>query len=386
MEPLIRHVRFFNGQFLRQDEFNTEKLYGTHMRRRVSYALFDDGVVQITPTDLTIEFVAAKRIRIRRGMAIGSNHDVMEAREIILRQDSASIDLAATFGAGDTVWVTVNYREDPSVPVPLGAVTENSRIDESAEIQLHAADPTGNITPAQDPLIVLGSVDFDTMAISPAGRQQARLRAAITGGGGGGGPATLTSIAITPPAPIAVTVGAAQALTATGTFSDASTAVLTSAGGLTWSSSNLAIATVSAAGVVTGVSAGAVTITATQGAISQAAAVNVNPPAVLPVIISLSPPAFPGQASNATVDIVGTNLHGPFLAPGSLAIGTQITVRSGAVTIPGVNPQVRAPIGGNQVVRFTMPPRDASWGVQQAVTIDLTFGGSTASAPYRYDD
>ncbi len=387
MEPLIRHVRFFNGQFLKQEEFNEEKLYGSHMRRRVNYALFDDGVVQITPTDLTIEFNAAKRIRIRRGMAVGSNHDVFESREIILRQDSALLDLAATFGAGQTVWVTVNYREDPAVPVPLGPIVENSRIDETAEIRLHAANPTGTLTPAQDPLIVLGSVDFNSMAISVVGRQTARLRAALTGGGGGGGPAVLVSIAITPVGPILVTAGATQALTATGTFSDASIAVLTAGGGLTWGTSNAAVATVNAAGVVTGVAVGGATITATQGAVTQTVTRNVSAPAVVPVIVNVAPGSPPGQATAGTVDVIGTNLRNPALAANVPAVGTVIRLVRGVDTRLALNVVTRPPIAGNQVVRFTMPSRAGTpWGLQEAVTLELDFGGSTASRPYKYDD
>ena len=55
-------------------------------------------------------------------------------------------------------------------------------------------------------------------------------------------------------------------LTATGTYSDGSTKVLTnSADGLVWSSSNTAMCTVNADGVITGVEEGSVTITATVG-------------------------------------------------------------------------------------------------------------------------
>lgn len=185
MEPQIRHVRFFNGQFLRQDEFNEEQVYGNHMRRRLNYALFEDGVVEITPSDLTIAPVtpgtaADKRIRVLRGMAVGANLNLLEGREIILREDTnPPVDLSTSFAAGDVVWVTVNFRRTEAVPVAVGSSTQNSRVDETAEVRYHAADPAGTLTPDGDPLIVIGRIPFDTMVPNAAGRQIARLRASL---------------------------------------------------------------------------------------------------------------------------------------------------------------------------------------------------------------
>jgi len=62
-----------------------------------------------------------------------------------------------------------------------------------------------------------------------------------------------------------VAVGASTALTATGTYDDESSADLTST--VIWASSDDTKATVDAAGNVTGVAEGAVTITATEGAV-----------------------------------------------------------------------------------------------------------------------
>ena len=71
---------------------------------------------------------------------------------------------------------------------------------------------------------------------------------------------TLVSIAVDP-ATATLAPDATQALTVTGTFSDASTLVLTS--GISFASSDDTIATVDAAGLVTAVAAGEATITAT---------------------------------------------------------------------------------------------------------------------------
>jgi uncharacterized protein YjdB len=84
---------------------------------------------------------------------------------------------------------------------------------------------------------------------------------------------TLTTITVTPETP-SVTVGSTQQMIATGTYSDSSTKNLTSPA--TWSSSETDTASVSSAGLVTGVAAGTATITATSGSISGATTVSVT--------------------------------------------------------------------------------------------------------------
>lgn len=83
--------------------------------------------------------------------------------------------------------------------------------------------------------------------------------------GCGGSGATLSSIAVTPANP-AVLVGATQQFTATGTYSDNTTADITAT--VTWSSSDTAKATITSAGLATAVAAGSPIITATMGSVS----------------------------------------------------------------------------------------------------------------------
>lgn len=91
-----------------------------------------------------------------------------------------------------------------------------------------------------------------------------------SGGGGGsssGGStaATLTSIAVTPANP-STTVGGTQQFTATGNYSDGITQDITTQ--VTWTSDTQNVATITTAGLATGVSAGSSTITATSGLLS----------------------------------------------------------------------------------------------------------------------
>ena len=132
------------------------------------------------------------------------------------------------------------------------------------------------------------------------------LLATACGGGGGGSSAapgssnpppaaaTLTAITLAPSAP-ALNVGMTADLTATSRFSDGSTAPSDDAT-CTWTSSAPSVATVSGAGLVTGLTAGTATITATKGGIQGAAIVTVASSAATLTSITLNP-------TSATVNV-----------------------------------------------------------------------------------
>ena len=101
-----------------------------------------------------------------------------------------------------------------------------------------------------------------------------------------GPPPTLTSISVTPTS-ASIEEGQTQQFTATGTFSDSSTADLTSSA--TWASSNEPVATIDASGLATGVSAGTSNITATQdGVTSNLAALEVAVPSATATSVSVA--------------------------------------------------------------------------------------------------
>jgi 6-phosphogluconolactonase (cycloisomerase 2 family) len=112
---------------------------------------------------------------------------------------------------------------------------------------------------------------------------------------------SLTSIAITPN-PASVAVGATLQFTATGTFSDASTANLTSQ--VTWNSATTSVATINAAGLATGVSTGGSNITATLGTVVSPIVVLAVGGAVVPVSLKITPAnptIITGQTEDFTV-------------------------------------------------------------------------------------
>jgi len=94
------------------------------------------------------------------------------------------------------------------------------------------------------------------------------------GTGGNGGSPTLASLAVTPANP-SIVQGATQQFTATGTFSDGSKQNLTSSA--TWTSSSTTVATVSAAGLATGVAAGSANIMASSGSVTGTTKLTVTP-------------------------------------------------------------------------------------------------------------
>jgi len=115
------------------------------------------------------------------------------------------------------------------------------------------------------------------------------------GGGGGGGnnppTVTLSSISVAPAsgASTSVVAGLTLQLKATGSYSDGTTKDLSSS--VTWSSSDDHTATV-VAGLVTGVAAGAVTISAKSDSVTGTDALTVAPPDLLSVVISPNGPTI----------------------------------------------------------------------------------------------
>ena len=103
-------------------------------------------------------------------------------------------------------------------------------------------------------------------------------------------PATLTNLVVTPITTVVGVNGNVQ-FTATGVFSDSSTQDLSSQ--VVWTSSNGTFATISSAGVATGISTGSLTITATSGAISGSATLNVTTATLQSITISPDSPIVP---------------------------------------------------------------------------------------------
>ncbi|HEY1314502.1 MAG TPA: DUF3443 family protein [Steroidobacteraceae bacterium] len=214
--------------------------------------------------------------------------------------------------------------------------------------------------------------------------------AACSGGSNAPG-VTLTSIAATPLS-IPLSVGGTQALTVTGTYSNATTATLAS--GLTFASDNAAVATVSNAGLVTAVADGTAHITVTDSAASlsatpvtvsvTAAASTANTLAVVvdsgpAALLAENPPEVDANVLFATVTICTPgsltacqSIDHVQVDTGSIGLGIMSGVLNGAAV-----PQPIQVSGGP--LRECIAYADGYvWG--SMATVDVQIGGRTISS------
>lgn len=231
----------------------------------------------------------------------------------------------------------------PSVPAGLtqqflamGVFSDNSAADltnavtwTSATSTVASVNPTTGLANSK----AIGSSVITAMSGSLSG--QTTLNVA---------PAILESIQISP-SPAYTGVGITQQLTAVGTYSDATTVNITTS--TTWTSSNLDVATiVPSTGLVSGVSVGAATITASIGSVMVSAPLNVVTHVWSNTGEMPFPPDHPSAAllSNGKVLVVGGNasqIFDPLLdtwsvtAPTPIPIASATLLKNGKVLVMG---------------------------------------------------
>jgi uncharacterized protein YjdB len=171
-------------------------------------------------------------------------------------------------------------------------------------------------------------------------------------------------------------------LTATGTFSDNSKAVLTS--GVNWSSDNPAAATVNSAGVVTGVAAGSATITASSGGAVGASIVTVPQPSVVLQSILITAP-------NATLSedmSLQMTANGVYSDGSSAVLTAGIAWTSNNLKVATVNGS--GLVTGVDEGTVTITVRDTATGISKSVSVSITEeedndgGGSSSSKGKRH--
>ena len=151
--------------------------------------------------------------------------------------------------------------------------------------------------------------------------------------------ATLTSIAVTPASP-SIAQGGTQQFTATGTYSDSSLQNLTSQ--VTWTSSTTSVATITAAGLATGITAGTSTVSAALGELGDSTTLTVLPPGGLAITTTSVPVGILGKAYSATLAATGgtppyTWSIASGTLPAGLTLGASTGVISGTPTAIGVS-------------------------------------------------
>ena len=185
--------------------------------------------------------------------------------------------------------------------------------------------------------------------------------AACSGDAGAPAPpqVTLTSIAMSPPAP-SLAAGTTVQLSAVGMYSNATTADLSAK--VTWSSSSAAVATVNAAGLVTGVTAGTAEITATSGGQTGHATVTVTSATLTELQVT---PASPSLAAGTTTQLTAMAI---FTDHSNQDVTTQVTWTSDNADHATVSAtgKVTAVAVGDAKISATMA------GVTASVTVTTT--------------
>ncbi len=144
--PEIKRLNYFNGQFLRQDDFNDEQAYHVDMRRRHNATLHTAGIAD---GGLEITQVNNKQVSVGAGMAFDR-----QGREIVLLTPQ-TVDLAQAPVNSD-VFITIEYQQTPSDPPPNNTdPTLFTRWTEQPKVTTTTTQPTDGSA------IVLAKVHLD---------------------------------------------------------------------------------------------------------------------------------------------------------------------------------------------------------------------------------
>jgi uncharacterized protein YjdB len=157
-----------------------------------------------------------------------------------------------------------------------GQYSDGSSKDVTSSVQWSSSD--SNIASVSSAGLATGSTAGTVTIIAVSGVMQSTATLTVSTAG-----ANLTSIVISP-ATSSMAVNTNQQFTATGNYSDGSSADLTTL--VTWSSSSTATATITASGLATAVAAGSTNITAKLGSVSQSTALTVTAPTIVSIAVT----------------------------------------------------------------------------------------------------
>lgn len=294
--------------------------------------------------------------------AIATISNADGTRGLVTALTTGGADFTATMNSitSNTAHVTVTDASLVSIAVtPATGTLPVGRTQQYTAIGTFSDATTDDLTA----LVTWSSSDSAMLAISNAAGSQGLATALAPGDvtvsatlDGITGTAAVTVVAVTlqsisvTPATSSLIVGRTQQLTATGSYNDGSTLDITTQ--VTWTSSDDTHATISnvdgSRGVVTGVAVGAATLTATMGAITGTAAVDVigiTSIAVAPATITLDAGATQQLTATATLS-TGTTLDITTSAVW-LSSNTGVATVSNADGTRGV---VTAVAGGNATI------------------------------------
>jgi hypothetical protein len=184
-------------------------------------------------------------------------------------------------------------------------------------------------------------------------------------------PASLISISVTPANP-SIALGTNQLFIATGNFNDGSTQQLPS---VTWSSSNLNVASINAAGLATSTGSGTVTITASSGSVSGTASLTVTTATLVSIAVT---PSSSGMAIGTTKQFTAT---GTFSDSSTQDITASVLWSSSSPAVATINNQGLASsvAAGTTTITATVGSVSGSTGLTVSVVKLVSIAISPAS-------
>jgi hypothetical protein len=151
MTDPVKRLNYFNGQFLREDDFRDEQSYHRGMRQLHNQSLHTYGITRglklTSPSGAT-------QVTVGQGSAIDG-----QGRELVLPDDFPTQDLS-TFAGHSTLFVTIAYAEQLANKKSEGGVTDSTRVEERPTINVAAAAPDdASLT------LILGRVTIDQKGV-----------------------------------------------------------------------------------------------------------------------------------------------------------------------------------------------------------------------------
>lgn len=176
----IKRMRYFDGLFLKQEEFNLEQDYNVRMRRLHNRQLHGNGIVD--GLDITIG-TAVSEVVVRSGMALDKVFDTSfseeTSREVILVQDQ-DVDLSI-YAPNDEVYLWLRYSEEQADIVADRGGSEPIHWLETGTVETGLVKPPDleeNILLGKVVLKNDGTVDVNSIVLEEGG-ESLRLYSAI---------------------------------------------------------------------------------------------------------------------------------------------------------------------------------------------------------------
>jgi phage tail sheath protein FI len=182
----------------------------------------------------------------------------------------------------------------------------------------------------------------------------------------------LQQLAITPATPPFLQVGQALQLKATGSYSDGSTKDLTNSVSVTWNSSAAAMATVSASGLVTAVTAGNAIVTAASGAVTESVPIAVTAATLATIAVT---PASPSIALGQKQQFTATGTYSDGKTQDLTASAAWSSATSATATIDAATGLATSVAAGTSAIKATMgnlsdqTTLTVTAGVLQSITV-----------------